>query len=116
MSRGECFGQNTLLIYCIYFEILGLSTAIQMVLLFQIILNEPYGFEVDWWSFGVIMYRLLYPGLPFCHECEIQYKEDIEKGVYSTRAEKSRIRKDFITRVCNKNNLLYSIFSLNSFV
>ena len=83
-----------------------------MLLIFQAISNKPYGLEVDWWSFGVIIYILLHGELPFSPKPESTYLDEIQEGKISFHTGR-KIKKDLIKKVCNESLELYKIYSLN---
>ena len=77
------------------------------------LLKITYGLDVDWGSFGVLMHRLLFPGLRFSDDFEIEYKKAIQKNDVGAYIQ-STIKKDLIARVRIENSLLYSFCPLNS--
>lgn len=46
----------------------------------EIILNEMYSGSVDWWSFGILMYEMLFGITPFSQKTAKQIKENIISG------------------------------------
>lgn len=48
----------------------------------EIVKKKGYGFEVDWWSVGIILYCMLYGDCPFMSDdVEVVYKK-IEIGEF----------------------------------
>ena len=74
----------------------------------EVLLDEPYGKEVDLWSLGIITYLMLSGSLPFDHktdEEEIARKTVSEPPPYkgSIWTKISPEAKDFIDRLLQKN-------------
>ena len=48
----------------------------------EILLGKPYGFKIDIWSLGVILYTLLAGYQPFCEETKRSLYRKIKKADY----------------------------------
>ena len=47
----------------------------------EVILGQGYGYPVDWWSMGVILYEMMVGATPFCSTTVQQLFEEITDGV-----------------------------------
>ena len=47
----------------------------------EVILGQGYGYSVDWWSMGVILYEMMVGATPFCSTTVQQLFEEITDGV-----------------------------------
>ena len=46
----------------------------------EVILGQGYGYPVDWWSMGVILYEMMVGATPFCSTTVQQLFEEITDG------------------------------------
>ena len=46
----------------------------------EIVAGEPYGFEIDWWSLGILIYEMLFKSTPFCSMNANRVYEKIQKS------------------------------------
>lgn len=46
----------------------------------EVILGQGYGYPVDWWSMGVILYEMVVGASPFCSTTVHQLFEEITDG------------------------------------
>ena len=46
----------------------------------EVILGQGYGYAVDWWSMGVILYEMIIGATPFCSTTVQQLFEEITDG------------------------------------
>jgi len=73
----------------------------------EVLKNDPYGFAVDLWSMGVILYILLCGFPPFYHQSTAQLYKQIKKGAYDFPApywdEISDEAKDLVKKLLTVN-------------
>lgn len=67
------------------------------------LLDKPYGMEVDWWSFGVIAYQMLTRQSPFKGEDEDEIYDAILAGEISLPNHLSEASKDFLRHLLARN-------------
>ena len=46
----------------------------------EVILGQGYGYPVDWWSMGVILYEMMIGATPFCSTTVQQLFDEITDG------------------------------------
>ena len=46
----------------------------------EVIVGQGYGFGVDWWSMGVILYEMLMGAMPFCSTTVQELFDEITDG------------------------------------
>lgn len=71
----------------------------------EIVANQLYGKPVDIWSFGVILYLLLFGQVPFNGKTKDELSRAIIEGelVFPQQSPVSKEARDFVRRVLNKN-------------
>ena len=65
----------------------------------EVILGQPYGYAVDWWSMGVILYEMLVGATPFWSTTVQDLFEEITDGeyMYTSRVAWPRIGFPYVT-------------------
>ena len=70
----------------------------------EMIKNEPYGVEADWWTFGILLYELLAGVQPFTGSHPLEMYENIIKLNYSFPNTFSENAKDLISKLLTFRN------------
>ena len=65
----------------------------------EVFKNDGYSFEVDIWSLGIIMFRLLTGKIPFIKDYNINYNGFIEPNLDISSAQMSKAAKDLINQL-----------------
>jgi serine/threonine protein kinase len=68
----------------------------------EVILEKPYGFAVDWWSFGALGFELMTGSSPFASSNNSRIYDKILKGNVNLPYYLSAEAKDLITRLLRK--------------
>ena len=62
----------------------------------EVILRQPYGSAVDWWSMGVILYEMLIGATPFWSTTVQDLFDEITDGEYLTACGSDFLYKMFV--------------------
>ena len=65
----------------------------------QIASSKPYGYAVDWWSYGVTLYKLLYGVLPFTSTTESVYYQIKYQPIFLFKRFFGHLDKDLVYHV-----------------
>mmetsp|Transcript_1195 Transcript_1195/g.1692 ORF Transcript_1195/g.1692 Transcript_1195/m.1692 type:complete len:347 (-) Transcript_1195:243-1283(-) len=69
----------------------------------EIVLGEPYGFEVDWWALGILMYEMIVGNPPFLDVSATHTYKKIVRGKFTFPSNISNAAKDLMTRLLKVN-------------
>lgn len=62
-----------------------------------------YGFEIDWWSFGILAYEMLYGKTPFYNSNQMKMLRSIVESEVSFPSKATDIQIDFISKFLEKD-------------